>query len=165
MRDPRQGTKGGVEVVDDHQRDHTRHTGGTRGYEHGAGPDNYLVHQQTHATGQSTYPDGGTYHGQALHRHRCPRSDGGIPGRQPNYMKDPDLDISKIQSVLCHGMTRNKTGRIADRGTAKTATSASPDPSSIICHNYGKTGHYRSGCAVPAKAHGKSNKPPGQKEK
>jgi len=83
--------------------------------------------------------------------------------------KNLDLDPPKIQSVLRHlyldGLSRNKTGRIADRGTAKTATSASPDPSSIICHNYGKTGHYRSGCAVPAKAHGKSNKPPGQKEK
>ncbi|CAN0572082.1 unnamed protein product, partial [Laminaria digitata] len=28
-----------------------------------------------------------------------------------------------------------------------TETSATPDPSSIICHNCGKSGHYRRGCA------------------
>ncbi|CAN0323514.1 unnamed protein product, partial [Scytosiphon promiscuus] len=46
-----------------------------------------------------------------------------------------------------------------------TAAPASSDPSSIICHNCGKAGHYRSGCAVPAKGHGKSSKPVGQKKK
>lgn len=83
--------------------------------------------------------------------------------------KDPDFDLPKIQSVLRHlyldGLSRNKTGRIAGRGTAMTATSATPDPSAIICHNCGKSGHYRSGCAVPAKAHGNSNKSARQKKK
>ena len=46
-----------------------------------------------------------------------------------------------------------------------TATSESPDPSAIICQNCGKAGHYRSGCAVPTKAHGNSNKLAGQKKK
>ena len=46
-----------------------------------------------------------------------------------------------------------------------TAASTSPDRSAILCHNCGKEGHNRSGCAVPAKAHGKSNKPAGQKKK
>ena len=83
--------------------------------------------------------------------------------------KDPDLDLPKIQSALRHlyldGLSRNKTGNIAGRGTAMTAASATPDPSSIICHNCGKAGHYRSGCAVPASTNGKSNKTIGQKKK
>ena len=72
--------------------------------------------------------------------------------------KDPDFDLPKIQSVLRHlyldGLSRNRTGRIAGRGTAMTATSATPDPSAIICHNCGKSGHYRNGYAVPTKANG-----------
>ena len=46
-----------------------------------------------------------------------------------------------------------------------TAASASPDPSDISCHNCGKAGSYKTGCAVPVKAYGKSNKPAGQKKK
>ena len=80
----------------------------------------------------------------------------------------PDFDLPKIRSVQQHlyldGLSRNKTGRTAGRGTVMTATSASPDASAIICHNCGKAGHYRSGCAVPTKAHGNSNKPAGQKK-
>ncbi|CAN0529257.1 unnamed protein product, partial [Scytosiphon promiscuus] len=44
-----------------------------------------------------------------------------------------------------------------------TAASASPDPSSSICHDCDKAGHYRSG--VPAKRHGKINKPAGRKKR
>ena len=46
-----------------------------------------------------------------------------------------------------------------------TATSVTPDPSVIICHNSGKPGHYRSGCAVPTKVNGNSNKPARRKKK
>ena len=78
--------------------------------------------------------------------------------------KDPGFDFPNIQSVLRHvyldGLSGNKTGIIAGGGTVRIVTTASPDPSSIICHNSGKAGHCRSDCAVPAKAHRKSTSPP-----
>ena len=50
--------------------------------------------------------------------------------------KYPDFDLPQNQSVLRHfyldGLSRNMTGRIAGRGTAMTATSATPDPSVIV---------------------------------
>ena len=59
-----------------------------------------------------------------------------------NIWKNLDLDPPKIQSVLRHlyldGLSRNKTGRLACCGTAMASTSASPDPSFILCHNCGK---------------------------
>lgn len=79
--------------------------------------------------------------------------------------KETNFDLPKVQSELRHlypdGLSRNKTGRIAGRGTILilAAPSAFPDPSLIICPNCGKAWHYRSGCSVPAKAHTKSNKP------
>ncbi|CAN0425279.1 unnamed protein product, partial [Laminaria digitata] len=71
--------------------------------------------------------------------------------------KDPDFDLSKIQSTMRHlyldGLSRGKTGKIAGRGTIMTAaTASSSDTSSVvICHNCGREGHYKSGCAVPGK--------------
>ena len=83
--------------------------------------------------------------------------------------KGAGFDLPNIQSVLRHvyldRLSRNKTGRIAGRGTAMTATPASPDPSSTVCHNCGKAGHYGSVCAVPTKTYGESNEPAGQKKK
>ena len=76
--------------------------------------------------------------------------------------KDTEFDLTKMQSVLRHlyldGLSRNKTRKIAGRSTTMTATSASPDPSSIICHNCDKARRCRSGCGVPSNANGKSNK-------
>ena len=67
----------------------------------------------------------------------------------------PDFNLPKIQSVLLHlcldERSRTKTVRIAGRGTTITAASISPDPSAIICHNFGKEGHCGSGCAAPVK--------------
>lgn len=74
---------------------------------------------------------------------------------------DP-IDLPKIQSVLHHvhldGLSRNKTGTIAGRGAVMTATTTSPYPSSMICRNFSKAGHCRSGCAVPVKTHGIHNR-------
>ena len=82
--------------------------------------------------------------------------------------KGRDFDLPKIMSALGHlyldGLSRNKTGRVAGCGTAVTAASTSPNPSAIICHTCDKAEHYRSGCAAPAKAHGKTNKLAGQKK-
>ena len=41
--------------------------------------------------------------------------------------------------------------------TAATASSSDPSPV-VICHNCGKEGHYKSGCAIPGKVHGKAKK-------
>lgn len=82
--------------------------------------------------------------------------------------KGPDFDVPNNQSALRHPylneLPRNKMGRITGGSTAMAATSASPAPSSVICHRYGKAGHYRSGWAMPAKPHGKRDKPTGQKK-
>lgn len=69
--------------------------------------------------------------------------------------------------LLLDGLLRNKTGRIASRGTAMTATPASLDPSSIVCHNCRSAGHYMSGCRCdgPGNTNWKSNKIIGQKKK
>lgn len=50
------------------------------------------------------------------------------------------------------GPSRNKTGRIAGRGTVMETTTASPDPRSIVFHNGGKVECYSSDYAVAAKA-------------
>lgn len=64
-----------------------------------------------------------------------------------------------VRHLYLDGLSRNKTGKIAGRGTVMTAASTSPDPSATICHNCGKAEHYRNGCTVPAKAHGQEKKP------
>ena len=55
-------------------------------------------------------------------------------------------------------MSRNKgKGKlIAGRGVAMSVEST-PDPTIIICHNCGKEGHSKSGCAVPGKTYDKQN--------
>ena len=79
--------------------------------------------------------------------------------------KDPDFDLSKIQTTMRHlyldGLSRRMTGKIAGRGTIMTAVAASSSDSSsvVICHNCGKDGHYKSGCSVPGKLYGKGKKP------
>ena len=74
---------------------------------------------------------------------------------------DPHFDLTKIQATMRHlyldGLSRNETGRIAGRGTAMITAS---EPNFVVtCHNCGKDGHYKSGCAVPGKLYGKGNKP------
>ena len=63
---------------------------------------------------------------------------------------------------MCHlyldDLSRNKgKGKlIVGHGVAMSVESA-PDPTSIVCHNCGKEGHYQSGCAVPGKTYDKRN--------
>ena len=68
-----------------------------------------------------------------------------------------------MQHLYLGGLSQEKTGTIAGRGTAMAAAAtaaASLDTSSVvICHNCGKGGHYKSGCAMPGKIHGKGKKP------
>ena len=47
-------------------------------YEHDVGTGPRHLHQRSQAAAQPTERDGGTYHGQARHRLRSPRSDGGV---------------------------------------------------------------------------------------
>ena len=63
-----------------------------------------------------------------------------------------------MRQLYLDDVSRNKgKGKlIAGRGMALSVESA-PDPTSIPCHNCGKEGHYKSGCAVPGKTYGKRN--------
>ena len=96
-----------------------------------------------------------------LHRHRSPQ---GLTEKYRDVKRQtrevPDFDLPEIQSALRHfyldGLSRNMPGRVPERGTNMPAIIASPDPRSNICHNCGLAGDYRSGCAVPVKAHGKA---------
>ncbi|CAN0244684.1 unnamed protein product [Laminaria digitata] len=78
--------------------------------------------------------------------------------------KDLHFDLPKIQSTMRHlyldGLSRGKSGKIAGRGTIMiAATASSSDISSfVICHNCGREGHYKSGCAVPGKVYSKGKK-------
>ena len=49
------------------------------------------LHQRAHAIAQPADRDEGTYHGQALHPHRSPISDRGVPGRQAHCREGPRL--------------------------------------------------------------------------
>ncbi|CAN0270136.1 unnamed protein product [Laminaria digitata] len=55
-----------------------------------------------------------------------------------------------MRHLYLDGLSRAKTGKIAGRGTILTAATASPSDTSsdIICHNCGREGHYKSGCAL-----------------
>ena len=63
-----------------------------------------------------------------------------------------------MRHLYLDDLSRNKgKGKlIAGRGVPMSVESA-PDPTSIICHNCGKEGHYKSGCAVPGKTYDKRN--------
>ena len=101
----RQGA--GIEILEDHREDDTRHTGGKRDYK----TPTTTVHQRAHATAQPSDRDGGTFNGQAPRRHRFPRSHGGHRDVKIMTWEDPDFDLPKIQSVLHHlyldGLSRN----------------------------------------------------------
>lgn len=64
--------------------------------------------------------------------------------------KDPDIDLSKIQSVLRH-VYQDEQSRKTDRGVAGRgfAMAAKGLEKTIICHNCGIAGHYEKGCAMP----------------
>ncbi|CAN0370873.1 unnamed protein product, partial [Scytosiphon promiscuus] len=76
--------------------------------------------------------------------------------------KDPEFDLPKIQATMRHlylddlSRSKGRDGGIAGRCVAMSVESAA-DPNSIICHNCGKEGHYKSGCAVPGKTNDKRN--------
>ena len=57
-------------------------------------------------------------------------------------------------------LSRKKT--TAGRGTIMTAATAAPAPV-VTCHNCGKVGHYKSGCAMPGKLYRKGKTPQGKK--
>ena len=76
--------------------------------------------------------------------------------------KDLEFDLPKIEATVRHfyldDLSRNKDeGKlIAEHGVVMSVESAT-DPTSIICHNCGKEGHYKSGYAVPGKTYDKRN--------
>ena len=71
--------------------------------------------------------------------------------------KDPEFDLPKIQPVLRHlyldEVSRKKTirGRGIPATLAMTATSSTPEEGTVICHKCGMAGHFKIGCAMPAK--------------
>lgn len=69
--------------------------------------------------------------------------------------KDPEFDLPKMQPVLRHlyldevSRKKNPFGR---PNTAAVMTAAStPEHAVVICHRCGMAGHYKVGCAMPAK--------------
>lgn len=87
--------------------------------------------------------------------------------------KNPDLYLPNTQSVrqstnstwtsICNSRREQSLGVAWAVMATATGTILHMNPSYNIFPSCGKGGHYRSSCAVPAKALDKSNKPAGQK--